>query len=100
VLTESEAWRTIGEAYEARVAEPELELDRDEDLADSGMCMATGILRRREAISRQLEQRMDAKSHKAVRDSGGYGFITPTPREPEGVELRATLAYLFAEATK
>jgi hypothetical protein len=101
-LTESEAWRTIGEAFEARAAHPELDdliKYSETDLARSGLCIATGTLFQYGHITDGMERAMDRKSFKAVNDSGGSIHIIPAPGQPGGSELRATLAYLFAEAT-
>jgi hypothetical protein len=99
-VTEAQAWRTIGEAFEARVEHPDLVLDPEIDLAGSGLCWGTRRLQEWDQITRAREQQMDAKSYDAVRDSRGDSFMDPSPKMPGGHELRATLAYLFAEAAK
>lgn len=97
-LTEAEAWRTIGEAFEARAAHPELSEDvsLESDLAADGMC---GSLDKLDALDGEMHDRMDDKIMAEVESPQNPGtlYFTPFTSQPGGAELRATLAYLFAE---
>ena len=104
MLTESEAWRMIGEAFEARAAHQDL-VAGSQDLAYDGMCSTVGLLAQRGAFSDERTiWDMEAKLRQAVSDQSGkdidsvrYTYLQPWITEPGGSELRAMLAYLFAE---
>lgn len=88
-LTEAEAWRMIGEAFEARAAHPDLEVDPETDIADYGLC--AGVYRvTGELGGHPMYKKIDAETGSSV-------MLQPYPDAPGGSELRATLAYLFAE---
>lgn len=95
MLKESEAWRMIGEAFEAKVAHPELpDNDAGTDLAESGLCLAVT----RSAVAQDIANRMDDR----VQEYGQHfewGFFA-WRKDPEGNANRAALAYLFAEASR
>jgi hypothetical protein len=106
-ITEAEAWRTIGEAYEARVAHPDLKVDSGSDLAFSGLCSGLATMREKERITRDQHSVMWVKVNAEVDSpenhvAAGYNSIMlhPRPTQDGGSEFRATLAYLFAEAAK
>lgn len=102
-MKESEAWRVIGEAFEARAEHPDLEIDGDGDIANYGMCSAAAKLRYRDDISSYGYSEMWNRIHEEVgseenhRDGDSYVMLNPRPGEEGGPELRAMLAYLFAE---
>jgi hypothetical protein len=102
LLTESEAWRTIGEAFEARAAHPELEdeVSLDDDLAFDGVCAAIDHLDMK--LETHTFDAMHEQIDSAVEDPANTGalYLQPFTSEPGGSELRATLAYLFAEAAQ
>ena len=91
-LTEAEAWRMIGEAFEAKAAHPELddEVVMPADLAWDGMCSSIDSLDGFLDKDR-LYSKVDAELGR------GWGYLEPTPYDPGGAEARAMLAYLFAE---
>jgi hypothetical protein len=99
-LTEKEAWQMIGEAFEAKAAHPDLPISDYSmtDLAGSGLCFATGTLRQRDLITHDMERAMDARTNAEVGMQGA--FLSPASFTPEGVEVRAMLAYLFAESAE
>jgi hypothetical protein len=99
-LTESQAWQKIGEAFEAKAAHPDLEVDPEMDIADTGLCAATYRIRRFGDISAIVENQMDWKSNYEVQKQGRASvYLQPGPYEPEGIIDRAALAYLFAAET-
>lgn len=105
MLTESEAWRTIGEAFEAKAAHPELDVDSETDLADYGICSAVGELYGRKELSGLVEYmmygRIDSEIDCQHFENGEYStaLLVPRPDEDGGAEVRAMFAYLMAEAT-
>lgn len=105
MLTEPEAWRTIGEAFEAKAAHPELDVDSETDLADYGICSAVADLRGRGELPVRVEssmyRRIESEITRQHFENGEYStaLLVPRPDEDGGAEVRAMFAYLMAEAT-
>jgi len=104
MLTTAQAWRMIGEAFEAKAAHPELEVDPMQDIARSGLCSATSQLRATGRISPDMELAMDWRTEHEVSEQASRigwtpSYLIPAPHMTgtEPAEVRAMLAYLFAE---
>lgn len=106
MLTEKEAWREIGDAFEARAQHPDLKTDYRTDLAFDGLCGGISKLFDRQAIDNNVHTAMGERVNHEVlspenRAAGGYIFyLAPQPHIHGGPEFRAALAYLFAEAAE
>jgi hypothetical protein len=97
-MKEAQAWRIIGEAFEAKAAHPEL-TDLPNDLASDGLCHAINNV----GADPYVRSTMKDKSWEAVDDPANQPavfYIKPFSNQPGGAELRATLAYLLAEEAK
>lgn len=100
-LTEAEAWRRIGEAFEAKSVEY---IYDPAGLSGSGICHAITVLYRRyNAISLDLFGKMYDKVWDEVqaqienKTSITTAYLLPRPHDKEGWVLRALLCYLFSE---
>ncbi len=104
MLTEAQAWRKMGDAYSSPLAEVRAQASIGRAVGDdTGICI--GILRLASWPTDEGDISFSTKLDMEERlfNSGEPGFITgytyfdPQPDQPEGREIRAMLAYLFAE---
>lgn len=97
MLTESQAWQKIGDAFEAKDQHPDLVVNEFADLAEFGLCASVNMLYNLDKVSRAQRDAMEDRINEELEPR--HILLQPWPSDPDGPVARAALAYLFAAET-